>query len=1000
MNDKLEALKKALAEKSGRACWRSLSELLASPDFIEASQGEFPPSADEPPKGGDIGRREWLKLLGASLALAGLSGCTPKRHEALIPYTYAPSGITPGLPRYYATSMVLDGFATGLVVESHEGRPTKIEGNPDHPASLGAAGVYEQASVLSLYDPHRARGMRRRAAPVSWQRFFETFAATRPDGGAGLAFLLEPTSSPLVADLIRRVRQRLPAARFTFYSPVDRSAALEGTALALGQRLLPQYDVSRAKVILSLDADFLAMTPFHLRYARQFAERRRVGSPAREMNRLYVVESMMTPTGSMADHRLRRRPSEIAGFAAALAAELFSQLPRRPDFVSPKLMDALAPHRDREDRTLVQAIARDLVKNMGAGLIIAGDRQPPIVHALAHLLNAALGGENLCFFTEPVQLEDEPFGHDISVLVDEMRRGALDTLVVLEGNPAYNAPTDLEFARWFAKVPNSIYLGLYENETAALSTWFIPAAHYLESWSDARAHDGTVSLIQPLIEPLYGGRTPVEILAVFAGEPYPDARSLLRELWASRHGDADFEPFWENALKLGLIPGSAAPRVSRAPLSDDIARALDGLPSPTPENEFEAVFLPDPSVYDGRFANNAWLLEMPDPMTKLTWDNAALISPRTALDLGLVNEDVVELELAGRALEAPVLIVPGHADKTISLHLGYGRVGAESLARGVGFNAYALRTREGAYFARGLGIRKIEGKKYPLALTQEHWRMHDRPLVLSSTLDRYKKDPNFTKGHKGPVLTLLPEVQYEGHQWAMTIDLSICTGCSACTLACQAENNVLVVGKEGVQKSREMHWLRIDTYYTQDPESPQVVHQPMLCQHCEKAPCEYVCPVNATVHSPDGLNEMIYNRCVGTRFCSNNCPYKVRRFNWFDWVEEQPINDGLTKLQRNPDVTVRQRGVMEKCTYCVQRIREAEIQAQIEGRDVRPGEVVTACQQACPTEAIQFGSLSHPDTRMARWRKEPRVYSVLHDVGTQPRTQYLAHLSNPNPEID
>ncbi|HSN97602.1 MAG TPA: 4Fe-4S dicluster domain-containing protein, partial [Candidatus Nanopelagicales bacterium] len=561
----------------------------------------------------------------------------------------------------------------------------------------------------------------------------------------------------------------------------------------------------------------------------------------------------------------------------------------------------------------------------------------------------------------------------------------------------------------------SLYLGLYENETAADCRWFVPATHYLEAWGDARAWDGTVSTVQPLIRPLFEGRTATELLSVFAGERFPDARELLREAFRRRYQGADFDTFWAATLRRGLIEGSALPRVDAEIDEARLAGAITALaaaPRPAPWDAavknpgdvvVEASFLADPCVYDGRFANNAWLQELPKPITKLTWDNAALMSPTLARRLGVESEEVVELEIAGRRLRMPALIAPGHADGAVTLHLGYGRRGTEQLALGVGFDTYQLRLG-GAPFVPGLVVRRADAPRYPLALTQQHWQLHGRPIALATTLPYYREHPHFTEPLKGPLPSLLPEVKTpldnpSGEQWAMTIDTSICTGCSSCVVACQAENNIMVVGKEGVKKSREMHWLRIDSYHGGLPEVPEVVHQPMLCQHCEKAPCEYVCPVNATVHSPDGLNEMIYNRCVGTRFCSNNCPYKVRRFNFFDYPDRVPVNDGLVRLQRNPMVTVRERGVMEKCTYCVQRIRRSDMQARIEGRSIRPGEVVTACQQACPTEAIQFGSLLHRETPMVEWREQPRSYSVLHELGTRPRTMYLARINNPNPEI-
>ncbi|WP_437684754.1 TAT-variant-translocated molybdopterin oxidoreductase [Sorangium sp. So ce176] len=997
----------ALDGKTGKAYWRSLAELLETPELREAAAQALPGGEGD---AGAVSRRTWLKLLGASMALAGVSGCNAKPADKIVPYVTTPPEVTPGILRYYATSLELDGFATGILVENHEGRPTKVEGNPEHPASLGSTGVYEQASVLGLYDQHRARAARRGAAPAAWEAFVEQFGGARDDRGAGLRFVLRPTGSPLTLDLIGRVLERHPAARFTFHAPARSRDAARGAELAFGAPLQAQYDFRTADVILALDADFLASMPFSVRYARQFAERRRVGSPTGTMSRLYVVETGLSPTGSLADHRLRRKPSEVPAFAAAIAAELLLAGGARPGSIPADALGALEPARARvraEDRPFVQALARDLARGGAASVVVVGERQPPPVHAIAHLMNAALRNDRAAWATAGTLITAGGAEQELAALADEIRRGAVDTLVILENNVAYTAPADIELATLLRAVRSRVYLGLYEDETAAGCDWFVPAAHDLEAWGDARAYDGTISLIQPLIEPLFLGRTASEVLTVFAGEPRRSARELLREAWRARRGGADFDAFWEEALRRGLVEGTAAPRENAALRPDGVAAAAAALgqlaaAAPAPADTLEIAFSVDANVYDGRFANNPWLLELPDPITKLTWDNAALLSPETARALGVEGEDMVDVELGGRTISIPVLVAPGHADGTVSLQLGYGRSGAESIASGVGVDAYRLRTTDAPFFAAGASVRKRPGEKHPLALTQMHWSLHGRPVALSVPLAVYREHPDFTEALKGPLPSLLPAVTPPGvplGQWAMTIDLTICTGCSACVVACQAENNVLVVGKDAVLNSREMHWLRIDTYYSGDPRDPGVVHQPMMCQHCEKAPCEYVCPVNATTHSPDGLNEMTYNRCVGTRFCSNNCPYKVRRFNWFDYTELHAYNDGLARLQRNPDVTVRERGVMEKCTYCVQRIRRAEIAARIEQREIRPGEVVTACQQACPTRAIQFGSLSHQETEMVAWRGEPRSYVVLHDQGTRPRTMYLARINNENPEL-
>jgi Fe-S-cluster-containing dehydrogenase component/anaerobic selenocysteine-containing dehydrogenase len=949
----------------------------------------------------ELGRRDLFKLAGASMALAGLGGCMESPGDRILPYVVQPPEVTPGIPLHYATSLVLDGFATGVLAETREGRPVKIEGNPEHPASLGATSVFEQASVLQLYDPDRARGARKNGAPASWRAFFEEFASGERKG---LWFLLHPQSSPLIAHLMKQVEERRPGVRFAFHSPLHRRQVYRGASQVFGRALETQYDFSRAEVILSLDADFLASMPMSLRWARQFAQGRRLSSPRDQMNRLYAIESMPSPTGSLADHRLRARSSEVAWLAGRVLAALMAagaRPPSMPNDIAALLRGAGGATTEPESwAPWIAAVARDLRRAAGASIVIAGDGQPAEVHALAHWINAALNNIGTTItFTEPALLETE--ADSLADLVQAIEAGEVDRLVIIEANPVYTAPADLEFLGRLERLPRTAHVSLHANETSRACQWFLPAAHILESWGDARAYDGTISFIQPLIQPLHQGRSTAEILAAFAGQAEVRGYDLVRALWRERLPSApSFEHHWERHVQRGFIPDSGAPAVDARLQwpARDAAAALGRLRARPDSRGLEIAFVQSPKVYDGRFANNGWLQELPHPMTKLTWDNAAILSPRTARELAVSNQDVIEIRAPAGAVRAPVLVLPGHVDGALTLALGYGRQGTESLARGVGVNAYALRTSAAPWFVTGVEAART-GATHPLALTQEHWKLDGRELALHNTVAGYRASPDFTYEHKKPLPTLLPRYIYTGDQWAMTIDTGVCTGCSACVIACQAENNIPLVGKRGVRKSREMHWLRIDRYFIDgdgDGEvEPRVIHQPMLCQHCEMAPCEYVCPVNATVHSPDGLNEMVYNRCIGTRFCSNNCPYKVRRFNWFKYTD-----DRSTALQRNPDVTVRERGVMEKCTYCVQRIRRAEIQARLERRELAAGDVVTACQQACPTEAITFGSLAHEDSEMVRRRRQPRVYSVLHDQGTRPRTQYLAKIHNPNPEIE
>jgi Fe-S-cluster-containing dehydrogenase component len=995
-DDAKERWTAALGDVGARESWRALSALDESPELLGLASGAPPRGVSEPPS---VSRRALVKLLGASMALAGAPGCAPHEPRKILPYTESPPGVVPGLSSRYATSMALDGVAMGLLVESRVGRPVKIEGNPAHPASLGATGVFEQASILGLYDPYRARAPRIGDGTVSREALFERLGAGRSDGGKGLRVLLPPTSSPLVAALIERARARLPEARFTFWSPVAGDEALSGARLAFGRALSPVYDLREAETILALDADLLASMGGSVRYAHDFAQRRRPDGPGASMSRLYVVEPMISATGTLADHRIREKASEIVHIAAAIAAELLHGARRLPEGLSSSDAAALAPRRPEGSggrRATLRAIAEDLARSGPRAVAIVGDRQPPVVHALGHVINACVASRAVRMIA-PVLIDAGPATQGLAELAVDLAQGEVDTLVMLETNPVYDAPADLGFGELVARVPTSVKVGLYEDESARASRCFIPARHYLESWGDARAFDGTVSFVQPLIRPLFDGTDIPTVLAVLAGEPFPDTQTLLRERWRGSVEPGGPVTSWEEAIQRGFLPGTASPKVDVRLQSMDIGAMLPPA-SPGSAGALEVAFLPSPAVYDGRFADNPWLIELPRPITKQTWGNAAMMSAGTAARLGITTGDVVALTLHERTIEIPAMIVRGHADDAVSVDLGFGRGGAEEVARDVGTSAYRIRTSKEPWFARGVSIRRT-GKTETLAIAQLEQSQHERPIALRRTLRQYREQPGFAAHQKGPVASLFPAWEQQGDQWAMTIDMTICTGCSACVVACQAENNVLVVGKEEVIRGREMHWLRIDQYLSGEGDEVEVVSQPMLCQHCEKAPCEYVCPVNATVHSPDGLNEMVYNRCIGTRFCSNNCPYKVRRFNWFDWNAHVPYNGDLRKAQKNPEVTVRARGVMEKCTYCVQRIRKAEIDAQIDRRPIRPGEVVTACQAACPTSAIQFGSLRHTETKMVKWREEPRAYAVLHELGTVPRTEYLAKIENPNPEI-
>jgi MoCo/4Fe-4S cofactor protein with predicted Tat translocation signal len=1000
-----------------RTYWRSLAQIEDRPEFRDFHEREFQEGASELPEG--MTRRDMMMLVGASLSLAGLAGCR-RPVEEIVPYVTAPEDIVPGIPRYYATTMAFGRSAYGLIVESHEGRPTKIEGNPAHPSTLGASSARIQASMLGLYDPDRSQSVRQGNASKSWNDLVtawgELSKAHAADGGARLAVLSESFSSPTLARLVAELRARYPKAQWATYDAVSDENRLAGLKQATGRDVDLMLRFDRASVILALDADPLLTDPEMTRHARGFADGRRV--PGTAMNRLYAVEGVYSLTGAMADHRLRLQSRQIAPFVAALAARL-------------GLPGAAPPTIPGLDARWVDALAKDLLANRGKSLIVAGDRQPPAVHAAVCALNAHLGntGQTVSYYeTKDAAL---PSVSSLTSLVSAMKGGGVQTLVILGGNPVFDAPADLDFASAMAKVPHTIALGHAVDETSSRAEWHIPRAHYLESWGDARAVGGTLSVVQPLILPLFGGRTAVDVLGLMVSDKDRPGYDIVRETWKPILGDADFEKKWNRVLHDGLLAGSELPEVTPSlagqPLAE-LARSSTGDARPSTLDPrtggLEIVFLPSPSLHDGRYANDGWLQELPDPITKLTWDNPALVSAKTAETLGVtiegrpgaVSGDMVRLDYAGRSLELPVWILPGMADGVVALTLGYGRQNAGRVGSGVGFNAFAIRTSQAPGVDVGARLTKL-GRKYPLSATQDHGSMEGRPIVRESTLSELQSksgsgaaqgEAATSKGHypaaagvfeEGPEhFSLWKEHTYDtGHQWGMTIDLNACIGCNACMTACQSENNVPVVGKVQVAKGREMHWLRVDRYFTGEPSgNPEVVFQPIPCMQCEDAPCEQVCPVAATVHDAQGLNVMVYNRCIGTRYCSNNCPYKVRRFNFFNFTKDTP---SILKLAMNPDVTVRARGVMEKCTYCVQRINRVKIDAKIAGRAIRDGDVKTACQQACPASAIEFGDIRDRSSRVAKAKADPRNYALLDELNTRPRTTYLAKVRNPNPDL-
>ena len=997
----LQAVRKTLDGQNGPEYWRGLEQLADTEEFRDFLYREFPREASVMESGVD--RRNFLKVMGASLALAGLtSACSRQPTEHIIPYVKPPKEMIPGSPMYFATAMPLAGYGIGLLAESHTGRPTKVEGNPQHPASTanGGTDIFSQASILSLYDPDRSTTPLKVGRISTWDTFTaamdilingEKDAAgvkigegLRDQGGAGIRILTETVTSPSLAAQMRSLLNDMPAIRWHQYEPVNRDAARAGAQIAFGEHVDTRYDFTRADVVLTLDADFLGSGPGSVRYANDFAKRRAVEGNPGHMNRLYAVESTPSLTGAMADHALHVAPSHVEVVGRAIARSIGVNAP--------------GPDVDASHQHWVAAVAADLEQHAGASLVVAGDGQPASVHALAHAINGALGNAGkTVIYTEPVEAEPVNQVDSLRELVRDMDAGKVSTLIVLGANPVYNGPADVDFLAAMQHVSHRIHLGLYVDETGEQCHWHIPEAHYLEAWGDVPALDGTASIIQPLVIPLYGGKTAQEVIAVLSGKG-GSAYDLVRKYWLDRHGESGFDAYWRAALSNGFVEGTALP-AKTVTLKQDAAVQPYAVPG---EGGLEVVFRPDPTVGDGRWANNGWLQELPKPLTKLTWDNAVILSFNTAKARGLTNFDVVEVTLGERAVKGQVWVQPGHPDDTITLHLGYGRTRAGQVGNGTGFNAYTLRTSDAPLFARGAELRRISTGSQ-LARTELHQTLtqEGRPLARVGTLHEFEEHPEFAQ-HLAHVpaddMTLLAKHQYDGYAWAMSIDLNVCTGCNACTVACQAENNIPVVGREQVIAQREMHWIRVDRYYKGDPAGePEVVHQPIPCMQCENAPCEVVCPVAATVHSDEGLNDMVYNRCVGTRYCSNNCPYKVRRFNFFEYSDR---TTPVKQMAYNPDVTVRTRGVMEKCTYCVQRINLARIQAKKEGRKVRDGEIVTACQSVCPAGAIVFGDISDAESAVSKLKQSPRNYALLGDINTRPRTTYLAKLRNPNPELE
>jgi molybdopterin-containing oxidoreductase family iron-sulfur binding subunit len=1007
----LETVRKKLAEAKGPKYWRTLEELADQKAFGELLEREFPRQASEWVD--PVSRRGFLKLAGASMALAGLAGCTRQPLEQILPYVRQPEQLVPGKPIFYATAMPFHGHALPLLVETHEFRPTKIEGNPQHAASMGATDLFAQASILNLYDPDRSTTLTNMGESRSWGDFamavnskINDKGGLKDSKGAGLRFLTGAVSSPTFGWQMKAVQQIFPQSKWHRWDPVNRDNMRAGSKLALGGYYDPVYKFENAAVVLSLDADFLsgAWFPGFVRYARDFMRGRKLEN-GDQMNRLYVAESAPSTTGAKADHRLVLRPSEVENVARALAAKVG--------------VGGVAASITPDQKKFVDAIADDLNEHKGKCLVVAGEFQSPAVYALAQAMNGALGnvGQTVTYI-DPVEVDAVEHGQSIRELIADMKAGKVDTLVIIGGNPVYNAPVDLDFAGAVAKVPLCIQFSSYKNETTDYMHWHVPEAHYLEAWSDGRSYDGTASVIQPMIMPLYDGKNGHELLAMFTDQPGTSSHDLVQTYWKSQHPSADFETFWRTSVHDGLVAGSASP-------AKQVSPKLGALPpqASSDAHAIEVSFRPDPTIYDGMFINNAWLQETPKPLSRNTWDNVAMISPKMASDwkLNQLSDDndhqsdaqrILEIVFPdGRKVEVPYWPQPGHPDNAVTLFLGYGQTKTGRVGTGAGYNAYKVRPSSSQYIANGVKV-NVTNRFWDIAVTQGHFSMDDREPVKVANLEEFVKNKSFAHEHpeeepkdkaEHPE-SLYPDYRYsQGSQffreyaWGMSIDLNSCVGCQACAVACQAENNISVVGKEQVQRGREMQWIRIDTYYEgQDAANPSVYFQPVPCMQCENAPCEPVCPVGATTHSTEGLNDMVYNRCVGTRYCSNNCPYKVRRFNFFLFAD---YDTPSLKLGRNPDVTVRSRGVMEKCTYCVQRITQARIASEEQDRRIGDGEIRTACQQVCPTGAITFGDINNKDSAVSKLKSSPRNYQLLAELNTRPRTTYMAAVRNPNPKL-
>ncbi|HEY6447723.1 MAG TPA: TAT-variant-translocated molybdopterin oxidoreductase [Acidobacteriaceae bacterium] len=1020
----LAQVRERLAKQKGKRYWRSIEELADTPEFGELVQNEFPSQASEwiDP----VSRRSFLKVMGASMALAGLAGCTKQPDEPIYPYVQAPEDLILGKPVYFASAFPFTTGAVPVLIKSDAYRPIKVDGNPEHPYTQGGSDPITQATLLDMYDPDRSQHVLYRGEPRPWAAFQAAFRSMLADkkgsGGQGLYFLSTTVTSPTLAAQWQQAQKSYPQAKFVQYDPVNRDNHYAAAKQAFGDAVDAQYRLDQADVIVSLDADFLggAQFPGFHKLARDYAGKRKLQGTD-QMNRLYVVESVTTTTGFKAEHRLTVKPSEVAAFAADLANAVGAG--------GQASGSSWPPHAT----TYLQGVAADLKASGGKCVVIPGEYAPPSVHMAAFAINQALGNVGkTVVYTDPVNPMPSIQLDDLKTLIADMRSGKVEWLVILNANPVYATPVDLDFEDALSKVTTIVHLGSHYDETGQTAHWHINNQHYLEMWSDARAYDGTVSIVQPMIDPLYGGHSAHEILQSMLDEPDVAPYDAVRGQWKQQLSSGDFDFNWRKVLHDGWIANTAfhpiEPKAgsSGAPAFQPKSVTPKGNGAQAPQSAaaggdtVEVAFRPDTNVYDGRYANVGWMQEIPRPVTNLSWDNAAQMSYATMEKFGLQEDDAVEISVDGKKIVAGALAIPGQTDGVIVVTLGQGRrVGR--VAGGIGYNAYFLQQSSSPWLLTGASVRKT-GEIYDICVTKSHHidqravyaggdgsgthslegnESLDRGIIRYATLTEYKADPEFA--HEGvgrwapePDESMFPAYRYEKNAWGMSIDLNSCVGCNACIASCYAENNIPVVGRLQAKIGRTMQWIRIDTYFEGDLAAPRAHFQPMTCHQCENAPCEQVCPVGATVHSPEGLNMMVYNRCVGTRYCSNNCPYKVRRFNFLLYSDYETES---LKLMRNPDVSVRSRGVMEKCSYCVQRIQEAKIHADKENRGIRDGEIRTACQQACPTSAIIFGNINDKNSHVAKLKAETRTYGVLADINTRPRTTYIAGVININEDL-